>query len=137
MIFNFSKDHQFSTQLKLNGETIETVSSARLLGTILSSNLKWDQNIEDIVKRANGRMQLLRKVAAFNPPIEDLKTIYILFIRSLLEQSAVVWYSSITEENSYDLERLQRPALKVILGKKYEGYKKSLEILNFQLLKDK
>ena len=137
MIFNFSKDHQFSTQLKLNGETIETVSSARLLGTILSSNLKWDQNIEDIVKRANGRMQLLRKVAAFNPPIEDLKTIYILFIRSLLEQSAVVWHSSITEENSYDLERVQRSALKVILGEKYVGYKKSLEILNLQLLKDR
>ena len=71
------------------------------------------------MKRANGRMQLLRKVAAFNTPIEDLKTIYILFIRSLLEQSAVVWPSSITEENSYDLERVQRSALKVILGEKY------------------
>ena len=61
LIFNFSKDHHFSTQLKLNGETVETVNSARLLGTILSSNLKWEQNIENIVKRANGRMQLLRR----------------------------------------------------------------------------
>ena len=72
----------------------------------MSSNLKYDQNISDVVKRANDRMQLLRKIAAFNPLVEDPKTICILFIRSLLEQSAVIWHSSIAEENSNYLERL-------------------------------
>ena len=52
-----------------------------------------------VVKKANARMELLRKVASFGTPQDDLKTIYILFIRSILEQSATVWHSSLTEDN--------------------------------------
>ena len=60
-------------------------------------------------------MQLLRKVASFDPSAEDLKEIYILFIRSILEQSATVWHSYITEENKSDLERIQKSAVRIIL----------------------
>ena len=70
-------------------------------------------------KKANARMQLLRKVASFDPPTEDLKDIYILFIRSILEQSATVWHSSITEENKSDLERIQKSAVRIILKGKH------------------
>ena len=64
-------------------------------------------------------MQLLRKVASFGTSWEELKNIYFLYIRSLLEQSATVWHSSLTEENRNDLERVQKTALKIILGEKY------------------
>jgi hypothetical protein len=74
------------------------------------------------VKKANARMELLRRVANFNPPEEDLKAIYILFIRSILERPAAVWYSSLSEDNKNDLERVQKTALKVILKEKYCGY---------------
>ena len=80
-------------------------------------------------------MQLLRKVASFGTPSEDLVNIYVLFIRSLLEQSAVVWHSSLTQENKEDLERIQKSALKVILGEKYVGYNKFLEKLDLETLK--
>ena len=82
-------------------------------------------------------MQLLRKVASFGTPSEDLVNIYVLFIRSLLEQSAVVWHSSLTKENTDDLERIQKSALKVILGEKYLGYKKSLQKLDLETLYDR
>ena len=68
-------------------------------------------------------MQLLHKVAGFGAPFEDLKTIYVLFVRSILEQSATVWHSSLTEENKADLERVQKSAIKVILNDKYNGYR--------------
>ena len=71
-------------------------------------------------------MELLRKVASFGTPSEDLKAIYILFVRSILEQSAVVWHSSLTEENRNDLDRKQKYAMKIIQQEKYKGYKKSL-----------
>ena len=35
MVFNFSKNLQFSTDIKLGSETIETVSKAKLLGTTI------------------------------------------------------------------------------------------------------
>ena len=108
MIFNFTKNYPFATRLKLNNQSIETVKSTRLLGTIISDDLSWDLNIRNIVKKANSRMELLRRVANFGASIEDMKIIYFLFVRSHLEQSATVWHSSLTEENSSDLERVQQ-----------------------------
>ena len=58
-------------------------------------------------------------------------------MRSQLEQSAVVWSSSLTDQNRADLERVQRSALKVILGSKYESYKKALNTLNLETLEDR
>ena len=58
-------------------------------------------------------------------------------MRSQLEQSAVVWHSSLTEENAEDLERVQKTAVKIILKNKYKGYKKSLRILDMDTLKDR
>ena len=52
---------------------------------------------------------------------EELKNIYILFIRSILEQSAAVWHSSLTEENKNNLERVQKSAVRIITGDKNEA----------------
>ena len=108
-----------------------------MLGTILTDYLKWDLNTTNLVKRANARMELLRRVASFGTPVEDLKTIYILFIRSILEQSATVWHSSLTEENISDLERVQKSAVKVILDSNYNGYQSGLAQLGLENLHDR
>jgi hypothetical protein len=52
---------------------------------MISDEIKWDQNVSTIVKKANARMELLRKVASFGTPLDDLKTIYIPYIRSILQ----------------------------------------------------
>ena len=59
--------------------------------------------------------------------VEDKKIIYILYIRSVLEQSCVVWNSSLTVENIQDLERVQKAAAKIIIGKQYTNYESALE----------
>ena len=60
----------------------------------MSDDLKWDQNTQYLVKKANARMQLLTKIAGFGATREDLRTVYTTFVRSILEQSAVVWHTS-------------------------------------------
>ena len=57
----------------------------------------------------------LHRAAKFTNNVRDLKQIYMLQIRSKLEQSAVVWHSSLTRKNISDLERVQKSALKLIL----------------------
>ena len=52
-------------------------------------------------------MELLRKVASFTNSIQELRNIDILYVRSILEQSCVVWHSSLTEENKQNLQRVQ------------------------------
>ena len=60
-----------------------------------------------------------------------------MFVRSQLEQSAVVWHSSLTEQQKNNLERVQRSALKIILGSRYQSYRKALDILNLEPLEQR
>jgi GTPase SAR1 family protein len=51
------------------------IDSTRLLGTIIQNDLTWNKNTSSLVKKANGRMELLRRVASFGTPTKDLKEI--------------------------------------------------------------
>jgi hypothetical protein len=82
-------------------------------------------------------MELLRKISPFGVNWEEMKNIYILYIISLLEQSCTVWHSSLTDENSQDLERVQKSALKIILQENYKSYELALEALDLESLKDR
>ena len=68
---------------------------------------------------------------------DELKNIYLLFISSVLEQSATVWHSTLTEDNKNDLERVQKTALKIILGEKYQNYQNALDRLDILNLSDR
>jgi hypothetical protein len=137
IVFNFTENYQFSTRLNMNNENLEVVKYAKLLGVIISDNLKWDENTDYIVKRTNARMELLKKVASFGTSIEGKKNIYILYIRSILEQSCVVWHSSLTAENCEDLERIQKAAVKIILGNQFNNYEDALEKIDLQSLNER
>ena len=119
MIFNFSKNHQFTSRFGIDDEKIELVKEAKLLGTVITDDLKWSKNTKEIVKKGFQRMQLLNAAASFTSNIYELRSIYLTYIRSVLEQSAVVWHSSLTSKNRKDLERVQKAAVRVILKKRY------------------
>ena len=134
MIFNFSKKYQFITKLAVDDQNLEVVKETKLLGTIITDDLKWVKNTKEIVKRSYQRMQLLNTAAGFTSNIQDLRCIYLTYVRSVLEQSAVVWHSSLTLKNRRDLERVQKATMRVILKKKYKTYKQGLKMLNIQTL---
>ena len=85
IIFNFSKKNQFTTNLSVNNVKLEIVNEVKLLGTYITSDLKWNKNTKVIVKKAYARMQLLTKSANFTNNRYDLRSIYLTFIRSNLE----------------------------------------------------
>ena len=74
-------------------------------------------------------MTLLHKIAEFSAPIEDMVSIYVSYIRSILEQSCTVWHSNLTIEDSEDLERVQKSAMRIILKDEYNSYEQALESL--------
>ena len=134
MIFNFTDHFQFSTRLYLENTLLEIISQTRLLGTIITSDLKWHKNTEAIVKRGYQRIIILHKLYSFKVHRKDLVNIYILYIRSVLEQSCVVRHFDITEDEKLDLERVQRVALKIILKNDYQSYTQALHTLNLEPL---
>ena len=48
-----------------------------------------------------------------------------IFLRSILEQSCIVWHSSLTKETEEYLERVQKSAIRIILGRNFGDYSKA------------
>ena len=82
-------------------------------------------------------MRLLHKIAEFSAPIDNMVTIYVSYIRSILEQSCTVWHSSLTLEDSEDLERVQKSAMRIILKDQYHSYEQALQTLMLAKLSDR
>ena len=139
MKLNVSKtnNYQFKTRITLDGSMLDCIDQIRLLGIELKSDLTRKSNTASIIKKAFGRMSLLRKLVGFGAQKDDLVLIYILFIRSLLEYCSEVWHSSITIEEKDDLERVQKCAMRIILGKNYVSHENSLKELKLEKLVDR
>ena len=118
----------------MRGEKLDIVDEAKLLGVIITSDLKWNRNTLKIVKDANSKMKMLHLASKFMNNKEDLIHVYKTYIRSRLEFSCTVWHSSLTKNNEMDIERVQKAALKVILKDKYVNYHKALRLLDLESL---
>ena len=79
----------------------------------------------------------MHKASKFTNNMKDLEQIYMLQIRSKLDQSAVVWHSSLSQKNRNDLERVQKSAVRCILGEDYNGYANALKKLKLVTLEER
>ena len=69
--------------------------------------------------------------------LHKLYDVYILYIQSVLESSAVVWHSSLTQGQELEIERVQKVALKIILKKAYETHDNALETCSLKPLAER
>ena len=51
MVFNYTRNYQFSTRIMLNGSLLDTINETLLLGTVITSDLKWHKNTEHITRK--------------------------------------------------------------------------------------
>ena len=68
---------------------------------------------------------------------EDLIEIYCLFIRSCAEYCAVVFHSSLTQEQCKKLENIQKTSLRIILGDSFINYSAACEMSGLDRLEDR
>ena len=109
--------------------------SYQLLGVQLSEDLSWDKNGQEICKRAYTRLSLITKLKYVGVRTSDLLDIYILFIRSVVE--SVAFHSSLTQQQSNKLEKIQKVCLKVIYGEDYTDYESAMRLSGLQTLSDR
>ena len=113
IIFNFTLNYQFTSRLTMEGKPLSIVDHTKLLGLIVSNDLTWSRNTQYLIKWANYRMYMLKRISSFSAPIKDLVQIYITYIPNILEQSCVIWHSPLKKKDSENLERVQKNALLV------------------------
>ncbi len=105
MIVDFRMNPASLPPLTVMDSPVAAVESFRFLGTTISQNLKWDNHIESMVKKAQKRLYFLRQLRKFNLPQELLKQFYSAIIETVLCSSITVWFGSATKT---DIRRLQR-----------------------------
>ena len=82
-------------------------------------------------------MIILQNLFNFGLPTTELVQIYILYIKSVVENSAVVWHSSLTVAERMAIERIQKVSLKIILNEYYDSYSQALKITGLPSLEER
>ena len=60
MLFNRSTKYDFHPKIFVEDELLEVVESTKLLGVMVSSDLKWDTHISYVVRRVMKKLWMLR-----------------------------------------------------------------------------
>ena len=125
--FNTTKKYDFLPQLHFPGsEPLEVIYETRLLGVILTSNLSWTAHVNDISRRATGKLWVLMRFKSLGGTTEQLLKVFQTRIRSTLEFAAPVFHSGLTQDQSRQIESVQKKAFAIILGRSYTSYEVAL-----------
>ena len=81
-------------------------------------------------------MELLRQLNKFTKSTKDKIHIYKTYVRSVVEQSCVVWSSNLTTKNIKELERVQKVAISLITNNK-KTYQENMKHLNIETLTER
>jgi hypothetical protein len=85
MIISFAKDRPKLYPIFVNNHELAPVSSAKILGTYISADLKWNTHITYIVSKASKCLYFLRLLKRAGLDHTSLLTVYTTCIRSVLE----------------------------------------------------
>ena len=100
--------------ITINDKNMEVVSSAKLLGVIVSNDLKWNAHIESVCKKVATRLYFLRQLKRAQLPCNDLLLFYTTCIRPVGEYVYPVFHHALPQYLSDDIERLQKRALRIM-----------------------
>ena len=137
MIFNPCTSIDFQPELALDNHEIEVVEEMRLLGVMITSDMKWASNTHHMVTRGNKKLWVIRRLKKSGAKVEDLVDIYCKQVRSLLELAVPAWHGALTKTDEIDIERVQKSACRIILDSKYISYRSALKSLCLDPLKER
>ena len=105
---SFSKNNADLPPLFINGQELEVVQNAKLLGVTITNNLSWNLRINETIKRASIRLYFLRQLKRARVPTSDLVRFYTCCLRSVCDYDVPVFHSSLPNYLINDLERVQK-----------------------------
>ena len=119
---DFVKELPFAHQYyNINGNTIEFSENERDLGVIVSSNFRWDEQQDKILKKAHQMLGFTKRTCHFIIDVRKRRSLYLSLVRSNFEHGSKIW-RPIAETEISDFEKLQKKALKWILKEENVHY---------------
>ena len=137
MIFSRCME-DFTKRLTLNNDKIDRKPINKILGVWLTEDAgNWQKNVSKIYEKVCGRVSMLTKLKYARVSTADLIEIYSLFVRSCAEYFAVVFHSSLTQEQCNKLENIQKTSLNIILGDNFVDYPPACKMTGLEKLEDR
>ena len=126
---------KIATRLNIYEKVLEKKKFVKILGMWLQEDAGWNKNTLELCKKAYSRLSMLTKLRYAGVSMEDLITVFKLFIRSTLEYNSVAFHSSLSSQQEDALERCQSVCLRVILQDSYISYSSALEMAGAEISK--
>ena len=104
----FSNNNHDFEPLVLNGKPLALVTSAKLLGMIISHDLKWNMHTSELSRKCSSLFYFLRQLKTSGVAPSELVLFYVTCIRPVLEYASLVLHRSLPNYISEDLERIQK-----------------------------
>ncbi|KAK3548134.1 hypothetical protein QTP70_004875 [Hemibagrus guttatus] len=111
MIVDFRKDPAPLPPVILCNSPVTSAESFCFLGTTITKELKWEQNIRSLTKKAQQRMYFLWQLKKFLLPVKMLVNFYTAIIESILTSSITVWFAAATARDKAKLQCVIHSAL--------------------------
>ncbi len=125
MLICFCKDSDHCRtipNINVDGNDIERVTTCKILGVTISSNLTWNAHVDNISKA--GKRYLLYQLKRAGIPQGDLLTVVLSVIRPVMEYACPAWHINITQYLYDSIEMVQKRAIRSIFpGNNYEETK--------------
>ena len=137
MSVNFSRKFDFFPKLFIGDRQLDVVKSTKLLGIIISSDLKWNEHPSYIVNKASKHLWFLRRLSKLGAAKLTLLEMFQLSIRNLAEQGVPIFTGALSRGNINDFENIQKQAFKVILRGDYLNYENALSTLDQETLEER
>jgi hypothetical protein len=110
------------------GQNLEVVYEQKLVGMVISSDMRWDSHVAYTIKRVNSKIWELARFKRLGAARDKMVTYYTLKIRSILMFGAACYHSALTLKLRRRLEQQQKKCLKIILGSQYKNYENARNI---------
>ena len=131
---NFQRALPDLAQLTIDGTSLETINSHKLLGLHIQNDLKWNEHVDIITKKAAKRLYIIRTLKSSGVPDDDLISIYTSLIRSILDYGCAVWHTCLPSFLVEKIGRIQKRFFRVIFP--HLSYREALAFTGYQRLED-
>ena len=136
--FSNSRKWDFPPEITFSGgEQLKTQTETKLLGVIVSKDLRWSKNTEYICSKARKKLWILSRLDKLGLRKETLFDVYTKEIRSILELAVPVWHAALTKLQSNNIEKIQKIAFKLILKQNYTTYSLACKSLSTETLMER
>ena len=114
LLIDFSKKRTPDVQpIIIDSTVVKNFPFVKLLGVTISSDLKWNLHVDNIVKKASKRIFSLIVLKRSGGSCKDLLQVYKTQIRPVLEYACQCWHPGLTRGLSDMIESVQRRALRI------------------------